>query len=468
MQMLMTMKKQDGVALVISVVFLFVMTIVGVALVGGSVMQERMAGNQRLQTLAFEAASAGVAEALNWGFETNEAGQYVNWGEPSCSYRDVDGELEGDKWESQWSEPRSFGGAEYRLKIRCRADEPFADVAGFVAADEPVPPQLFVVSDGVVRGADDTVVARRQIEVRIENRAGTDGNLDSAIRIEGDSINFEPATSNRFLVDGNGGAAIATTDPDEAETIEAEIASAGSGRLGNYPGGIEEGVGQYPFDSPESIAEFAREVKLALQGGAACGNWVEDNIQGAGEGGGSGGSPTCDAEGAQNFADLGDFPFSGNNLTYVTGDAIIGPNLEGSGLLIVEGKVCMSGRADFKGQVIALGGLFEMYGAGNGRTEGAVFVADVDPDGMPSGWGETTLDVSGGGNHRIRYDCDRVEQALNLARACVPSLADSLPQRCDGEGGRFQGIGARIQMVGWRESLGWREDFFDDEVPEEN
>ena len=442
---------ERGVALLMSVVLLLIMTIVGVSLVSGSVMQERMAANQRAQTLAFEAASAGVAEALNWGLNTD------NWAAAETTWTTCE---EGDTWQSDWSTGRALGTASYRLRVSCREDEVFREVQGFdyEAAGERIPPQLFVLSEGTTQRADGTVVSRRQIEVRIENRAGTDGNVDPAIRIEGDTITFQTANSGVFLVDGDGGPAIATSEEGNRETVEDAIVNTGggeTGRLGNYVGGIAEGVAQYPFGSGAELAEFTALIKQAMAADPlGCGrNLVTGDAQGGGN------VPGCSVS---NATDLSSLPagFDTGAVTYITGDVVVGPNLDGTGLLIVEGNVCWHGRADFRGQVIALGGLFEMRGGGNGRTEGAMFFADISPDLNPPeslSWGNPELDFRGGGNHRVKYNCGLIEQQVQtLKTSCDLDLG--WEPLCDEDGGRAPGIGERIMMTSWRENLGWRED----------
>lgn len=56
------MRKQSGSALIISLVILIVMTLIGITAMGGSSMQERMAGNSRDTTLAFQAAEAALRD----------------------------------------------------------------------------------------------------------------------------------------------------------------------------------------------------------------------------------------------------------------------------------------------------------------------------------------------------------------------------------------------------------------------
>lgn len=51
---------QRGVALITGLIFMVVLTLIVVASMRGSIMEERMAGNSRSQNLAFQAAEAGL------------------------------------------------------------------------------------------------------------------------------------------------------------------------------------------------------------------------------------------------------------------------------------------------------------------------------------------------------------------------------------------------------------------------
>lgn len=60
MTMRANIKKQTGVVLVIGLVFLLIMTIVGVTAIRSSTMQERMAGNASDRNLAFQNAESAL------------------------------------------------------------------------------------------------------------------------------------------------------------------------------------------------------------------------------------------------------------------------------------------------------------------------------------------------------------------------------------------------------------------------
>lgn len=56
---------QHGVALVLALVFLVILTILGVAAMNSSNLQEKMAGNQKDKNLAFQAAETGLTAGEN-------------------------------------------------------------------------------------------------------------------------------------------------------------------------------------------------------------------------------------------------------------------------------------------------------------------------------------------------------------------------------------------------------------------
>lgn len=60
--------RQQGVALITGLIFMVVLTLIVLASMRGSILEEKMAGNSRCQNLAFQAAEAGLRagqQALN-------------------------------------------------------------------------------------------------------------------------------------------------------------------------------------------------------------------------------------------------------------------------------------------------------------------------------------------------------------------------------------------------------------------
>lgn len=77
-------RREEGVVLFISLIFLLVMTMIGVTAMSGAGMQERMAGNLRDKELSFEAAEAALRDAETTELSSatlqpfnNSSGRYV-------------------------------------------------------------------------------------------------------------------------------------------------------------------------------------------------------------------------------------------------------------------------------------------------------------------------------------------------------------------------------------------------------
>lgn len=57
---------QSGSVLIVSLIFLLVLTLIGVTAMQGTSLEEKMAGNERSGTLAFQAAEAALRDGENW------------------------------------------------------------------------------------------------------------------------------------------------------------------------------------------------------------------------------------------------------------------------------------------------------------------------------------------------------------------------------------------------------------------
>ncbi|MFC1602018.1 PilX N-terminal domain-containing pilus assembly protein [Pseudomonadota bacterium] len=61
-----TMNKQQGAVLIIALLFLLIVTLLGVSAMQSSVMEERMAGNMHDHNMAFQAAESGLKDGWDW------------------------------------------------------------------------------------------------------------------------------------------------------------------------------------------------------------------------------------------------------------------------------------------------------------------------------------------------------------------------------------------------------------------
>lgn len=65
---------QTGIALFVSLIFLLLLTIIGVSGMKSAALQEKMAGNTRFKTISFQHAEAGLREGENIIAATNASG----------------------------------------------------------------------------------------------------------------------------------------------------------------------------------------------------------------------------------------------------------------------------------------------------------------------------------------------------------------------------------------------------------
>jgi len=443
--MTVTMKKksapystQGGVALVIALLLLVALTILGVASMSGSLMQERMAGNFNLQTLAFEAASAGVSASLEFGFDKE-----ANWP------KDSDGNIaECARGSGPWSElPEGLPGwsewvnypvdglpegisVGYRQRVGCfqPIDAPDEWVAPF-----SFPLQHLVLNEGAVRRGGE-VLARRQIEVRLEDRGGDDA---CALRIEGSlSDDLSIKGSGPEFDGGEGGCSVSMT-----EGVDDLIAEIGNNHIGNYTPPPKEDKGHEPWNDPQQFAQLINDLKIAVLAyenydNSSFSNQVDwhtaltDNVNSktaedleleqrikefvdARNGPWSDpveGKPEWDIEncaskfydGNTRIGDSGNIPggqcrIEGNSspswehtgvdvgdpddpafITYVAGHLGNPANNSGSGIVIIEGGNCWSGTADFQGLQLILGGHYEIIGGGGGETDGSIVLTTLE------------------------------------------------------------------------------------------
>ncbi len=66
MTVICTSPKQQGAVLIVSLIFLSILTILGISSVRGSILQERMSFNSREQNLALQAAEAALRDGELW------------------------------------------------------------------------------------------------------------------------------------------------------------------------------------------------------------------------------------------------------------------------------------------------------------------------------------------------------------------------------------------------------------------
>ncbi|NEZ02732.1 hypothetical protein G4Y73_01050 [Wenzhouxiangella sp. XN201] len=427
--------RQAGVALVLSLLILLVLTVIGVAAMNSTIMQERMAGNASTQADVFETSSEGVTRSLELFY--NNAGAYT-FGEYNLSCGQVFGGSSGDLsaiGAQAWAYPRdadawhsaSETGDNPKLEQKmycCQSWEEVDDGLGGTVWVES-PSKLYALNRATfMGGADDSQsLALREIEVELAEADPDDPTC--AICAPGNIDSVTGANSQQFTVNGSCGAAIVTDSTDDAGTFTGGIPD---NRIGNYTGGIVGGNMGTPWNNPALLAEFVFWIKLGSTTGtvhsdAAVGdsNMRSLYIDGNFDGGNNTFGTTADPQ-----------------ITYVDGDARFGGNSDGVGILITRGHLTWGGTPDFDGLIISLGG-FSTDGGGNGDPDGSMVLTNLSYDTPPYPndplYGPNVL------HYEVARD-DSAQEVLMYDSAPYPPGSDV--RKATGTG--FSGVGAADEV----------------------
>lgn len=445
MKSTLTIRHQHGVALILSLLLMFVLVILSVAGFSNSHIQERSAGNARLQTLAFEAASAGANDAINFFNSRDDLGIVSE--DELCGSNGHTGWASATDWVDMGTVGSGASSATLRQRMYCLADaypcsEEDEDAGMCDTEDRPPRSQLFVHSRGEVT-IDSKVVASRDIEVRLE--VGVDGGAGDgcgALCFPACSIGpLDFPNSNSFQVDGAGGYAITAGCQAAADEINDAIAD---NRIGNYLGGIGVAAPGSPWDSVSEVEQFRlnlRDSALAAQAAGTC--------QTACVLSGTDGAPYVD-NGNSNYGTVAD-----PQITYVEGNADFGGNISGAGILVVNGNLAWNGTPNFQGLILVLGGDLHIDGGGSGGNHaGSVVLLDA-LGAVGEEFGEATFDNTGGGNAEYNFSCDALWAAHDLLDESGQGLwspeCDTAPQN------PYEAGPEELVIASWRENIGWRE-----------
>ncbi|MFO7901886.1 MAG: PilX N-terminal domain-containing pilus assembly protein [Pirellulaceae bacterium] len=374
--------RQSGIALVLSLLILLVLTVIGVAAMNSTIMQERMAGNASTQADVFEKSSEGVSRSLEVFYQEADAFEALDPTNNDIVCGQVFGDTTGtagfgDESAEAWRFPTdgnwhlaSGDGDNPKLEQRmycCRSwvEDPDAP-EGWVEN----PSKLFALNRATFLGGanDDESLARREIEVRLSEadpKAAT-----CAICAPGAVGSVSGPNSAALRVDGSCGAAVVTETPGDAATFLSGIPDQARG---NFDGGITSGDMGSPWNDPVLTAEFVFWAKLGL----APANYIDA-------------APTYSPSGSNTFGTplrrnpdgMGGYEIVGNpEITYIDGNAEFSGNDSGAGIMIVRGNLEWDGTPEFEGLLVVLGGGFNVGGGGQGGDpRGTFVVADLDTD----------------------------------------------------------------------------------------
>ena len=439
--------RQSGVVLVLGLLLLVAITVLGIAAMSGTHMQERMAGNAKTQAWAFEAASAGVARSLEFW----EAAQAA---EPTL---ECDLPFQNDGWgPTAWSAPVAVGQGTLSQRLlcvatECRADDDEECLTGRRST-------LFVENRGEVFAGTQRV-ARRDVLVRLtrEFLEGSDLPVKDCGALCFPFCSFDGAGSLRdtlqvtgggnLTADGEAGPAITFACQEQLDRWDAHLDDVRVDNLGGFATMDADDIPS-PWNSPGLVDQFRENIIAAAQAqpaglcsGARVGScYNSGNI-----------SPTGNTT-------FGTDTDEGRRITYVEGNATMTGTITGAGILVVNGNLTWNGTPKFNGLIVVLGGTLSIGagGGGGGDHAGSVIVLNA-PSGAET-FGQTHFNATGGGNAKFNFNCDAVLAARDLLDAEGRALWDP---GCGGDGGGVtpgEDWFGEFRLESWRENIGWRED----------
>ncbi|QDF65912.1 hypothetical protein FJQ87_03790 [Shewanella sp. SNU WT4] len=361
--------KQQGAVLAIGLVFLLVLTLVGVAGSSQSLLGERLASNDKQVTEAFMAAETGLVNAVTWLDNPLNA---ASWGKSDDCLTAINASKNTDSMA--------------RLSP--------TDSTSKIAASWQITSLQFTDNNATIVSCGNIADSGVNRCLTITYAKGSGGGNLAAMNIIGNITKFDTANSNNFQVVGaNGGPAIATNSADNVNMIVDDIKD--KGHMDNYVGGIEEVKFDDPFGDPEKMAQYIAAIKA---------EWTA--------------MATSDPKKGIAPSNMG--TEQNPKITYHQGDLSLKGRNTGAGILVVAGNLTISGNnLAYDGMIIVTGESFQLNGGGNHEVNGAiVFANPVQSSSGEWSFGEADasfeLDINGGGNTSFTYDADALKKARDL------------------------------------------------------
>lgn len=479
--------RSRGVALIFALLLLLVLTVIGVGTLSTVSMQERMASNANLQALAFKAASAGVAESVDFWLDDDNS----NWPTGATCGRGLDRD-----WATDWTAPQGLEVADlppgfvvqYRTRFGC-----FEAGAWVLLDDEDpttvpfAPPvQMLALSEGNVFRSIDGVaaignpIATRQIEVRLERRGGEPPDFCALNLCEmaaapsgGDGTGafsnrtLEMPNARAFSIDG-GAAGCATgfnTQNPDANRARRQLSENQLQRYQPTPGIVEAPQPGILSDA-KALARAVNAVKIGIRAWGAWDSLFGDAYSGTPDpaqildpGRAAGSNPFKNCRGQIQPGNLTSCPTNIGGFHYVAGDVQMGPCIFRN-FMIVEGNFLINGNPIYTEPLLVLGGTMETRGWGNSENSNIAIVQNLfapsslglsTPAYTPSGaeLRQCRFRVAGGGTGALEItdSCARLQEPWNELNSCLNDLA-AMSQEQVGSDSLLQYVQAIINDVG--------------------
>jgi Tfp pilus assembly protein PilX len=424
--------RQTGVALILSLLLLFVLTLIAVASFSSSHVQERAASNAILQTKAFEAAAAGASTSVEfYALHGDEAPDTLCGSTGHEGWYVVPDDPTSLPYATDWVEDADYASSVPNVKLwqrmyclvpsyKCDKDEVGCDTGTIKALRS----QLFVENRGEA-WVGQNVAAIRNIEVRVDRKVNTwTAKGCGAICLAACDYKYdwkgEPAidmpTSKNFYVYGVEGPSITTSNCLDKTLLDEVVGDIQDQKLVNYDGPMSAQDPGEPWNDPNKTEVFREAVQTEA---GTDGNILITT-------GDLGPSPTMRLDdstlpplftetGNGIDKDTGDSYYGSENspvITYIEGDFESKGVISGAGILMVQGDIIWNGNNDYQGLVVSLGGSFTIAGGGDGGVLGTVVVLNSEELNDDGSFGPVSLENVGGGGGVYQYDCKTLLEAF--------------------------------------------------------
>lgn len=379
------MKKQQGSVLIITVVILFVATMISLYAMRGTIMQDKMTANINNKVTTSNAAEDGATQFFNWADNRFKS---LGWPTSSTDKNSWKGNLADSL--IPYTSPVGGVSASNVQSGRYYWIKTDANIAGCAVANtnpcwDDTHKQVTVqITGNLIKGTgtDTKILGESVYQVKFAApQAVRLPELPAALTLAGEVSSFSGANSNVFRIDGGHKLAIATMDASSNSTVVNGIPS-NRRDSAHYPGGS---------GCPSSGA-CVKNTDLGLWGDA---NRVMDFVNSI-----------------KNAA----------GVTYVEGD-VSGSLPACSGIVIITGSLRTNGnQCSFQGILLVLGGDYDVRGNG-GDYVGALYVANIEPNGSGGYQFSTSpTQFKGGGNMTITYDSSLMDNSANPSYSSKTSV----------------------------------------------
>lgn len=383
----LVLKDEKGIALVVALLFLTLLSLLGIAGIITSSTDTKIAGNDLSGAKAFYTAEAGIERArrqLRTDIGTNDATVILsqilaarvganNTLSDSTNIANfyANGIVTDDV---AYIAATSFGVGTYRVYLT-------NDATDAVTSTTDTNRQVTLTSIG--QGPNNSLAIVQEVVKQL-----TLPPLPGAIVLPGPGINFQGGNSNASSVEGGLESAITTTSDASNTSVVNQLTSIN--RINNYTCNTPPCINNEAptidptWNSVSGIEGLYNTLKA-----------VADVIVT--------GDTTLTAAQVGTTLD--------RKIVVVDGNATLGA-VNGAGILIVTGQLTLTGNFNYQGLIMCIGqGNLLRSGGGNGEIEGSIFVAktrDASNNLLTTGLGISTFNTSGGGNSEIEYDASKL------------------------------------------------------------